>query len=200
MAKRISLNLAGWVAGLLLVAGLIGLGGPVVQVLFGRGAFDMNSVQATHHALVGYSLGLPALCCIRSLIPGFYAFEDAGTPVWIATVCLLVNIGSALLLMQEFLHVGLALAVSLAGWVNFLLLGWGMRRKMGSWFSWEKKIPVLALLSLCIGLGSWYTTSWGGFSVALIPLWALAYLYAAKLMRVKEADMILGVVNKLFKR
>ncbi len=181
-------------------AGLIGLGGPIVQVLFGRGAFDMHSVGATHLALVGYSLGLPALCCIRSLMPAFYAFEDAQTPVWIAVVCLLVNISSALLLMQEFLHVGLALAVSLAGWVNFLLLGLGMRRKMGSWFSWEKKIPVLLLLSLCIGLGSWYTSSWGGLSVALIPLWAIAYLYAAKLMRVKEADMILGVVNKLFKR
>ena len=177
-------------------AGLIGLGEPIVQVLFGRGAFDMGSVSATYLALVGYSLGLPALCCIRALIPGFYAFEDARTPVLIAAVCLLVNICTALLLMGDLQHMGLALAVSVAGWVNFLLLGIGMRRKMGSWFSWENKIPVLAFLSLLLGLGCWYTASWGGISVALVPVWAIAYLFAARLLKVREADMILDVVNR----
>ena len=178
-------------------AGLIGLGGPIVELLFGRGAFGMSSVSATYHALIGYSLGLPALCCIRSLIPGFYAFEDARTPVLIACVCLLVNISTAVLLMQEFAHVGLAVAVSVAAWTNFLLLGIGMGRKIGTWFGWDKSLPVLVCLSLLIGWGCWYTSVWGEIAVALIPVWAVLYIGGSKLFRVREAEMVIGILGKV---
>lgn len=174
-------------------AGLMGLGGPVVELLFKRGAFETSSVTATYLALLGYSPGLPALCCIRALIPGFYAFEDARSPVLIASVCLLVNLGTAVTLMQGLSYAGLALAVSVAGWVNVILLGIGMRRKMGSWFEWSPRLMILILLSLVIGLGCWYTSGWGEVSTALIPFWAVLYVLGCKLFRVREADMLLKI-------
>lgn len=104
-------------------AALMVLATPIIDVLFRRGAFGTVEVEETAHALVAFACGLPALMLVKSLTPGFYAREDTRTPVKIAVVSAALNIGMAALLMFPMRHVGIALAASLANWVNALLLG-----------------------------------------------------------------------------
>ena len=177
-------------------AGLIGLNLPMVDVLFGRGAFDGTAVQATASALSGYALGLPAFCAVRSLVSALYSLEDTRSPVWAAVVSLSLNLALGLSLMQIWAHVGLAVAVSLASWGNVLLLGRALNRHVGTWFRMQSSLIWMVALSIGLGLGCGWSASWGWLSLVTIPLWAGAYLAAAKMLRIPEADMILAVLGR----
>ena len=110
-------------------AALMVMAGPVIAVLFERGAFDAAASAASASALVAYAAGLPAFVLIKVLTPGFFARADTKTPVRIAIVCLLVNVGLNLALMIPLGHVGIALATTLAGWLNAALLVRGLYRR-----------------------------------------------------------------------
>jgi putative peptidoglycan lipid II flippase len=104
------------------MAGMIVLGKPIIQVFFQRGAFGPVSTVMTERALFYYTLGLWAFSVNRVLVSAFYAFQDTKTPVRIATMALLANVGFSLILMGPLKHGGLALATSLASTVQFFLL------------------------------------------------------------------------------
>ena len=110
-------------------AALLVLALPIVSVLFERGAFDAVASQATGFALMGYVVGLPAYVLIKVLTPGYFARKDTRTPVRIAIVAMVANLGLNLLLIWPLQHVGLALATALAAWLNVALLAGGLRRR-----------------------------------------------------------------------
>ncbi|WP_316862238.1 murein biosynthesis integral membrane protein MurJ [uncultured Cohaesibacter sp.] len=95
----------------------------VVQVLFQRGQFSGSDTHMTALALGAYALGLPAFVLNKVLSPGYFAREDTKTPMKFATIGMIVNVGAALLLFPFLHHIGIAIATTLAGWVNALLLG-----------------------------------------------------------------------------
>ncbi len=101
---------------------LVVLAHPILAVLFQRGAFGAADTAATAAALAAYALGLPAFVLIKVLAPAFFARQDTATPVKIALAAMAVNLILTLLLMQFLAHVGIALATSIAGWVNALTL------------------------------------------------------------------------------
>ena len=170
-------------------AGLIGLSQPLVQALFARGAFGAASSEATAAALVGYSVGLPAFSCVRPLVSAYYSLQDGRTPVIIASACLVCNAALGLWLMQHLAHVGLALAVSLASWLNVLLLGRFLRAD-ASWWAWRRDHAVMLLLSLLLGAGCYATSSWGLVSLLPIPLWAGGYFLLCRVLGMEEARLL----------
>ena len=97
---------------------LIALAGPVVVVLFERGAFSAADTAATAAALAIFSAGVPAFVLVKALSPGFYAREDTTTPVKIAGLCMVVNLLLNLILMGPLQHVGIATATVVASWLN----------------------------------------------------------------------------------
>jgi len=181
------------------MAGLIGLSEPMVQVLFVRGAFDAQAAQATAWALVGYGVGLPAFSLVRSLVSAYYALEDTRTPVTVASACLVLNLCLGLGLMQFIGHVGLALAVSAASWANIALLGFFLRRKLGPWLEASRDYLVMLALSAILGLGCGMTASWGWPSLLGIPVWAAGYVFAARLMGLKEAETFILAAGRRLK-
>lgn len=90
----------------------------LITVLYQHGAFTMDDVDATYRALTAYAFGLPAFVLVKVLAPGFFANEDTKTPFKIALVCVITNFTFNIILMQWFEHVGLAMATSIAGWLN----------------------------------------------------------------------------------
>jgi putative peptidoglycan lipid II flippase len=114
-------------------AALVVIAEPIIATMFERGAFGAAETAATYKALMAFALGLPAFILIKILAPIFYAHEDTKTPFKIATFCILVNLVFNLLLMWPLQHVGMALATSIAGWVNVALM-WHVLKKRG-WFA-----------------------------------------------------------------
>ena len=96
---------------------------PVMQVLFERGAFNANDTTASAYALAAFAIGLPAFVLVKVFSPGFFAREDTKTPMYFAGVGVAVNVILAFVLFQYLNHIGIALAVSIAGWVNAAMLG-----------------------------------------------------------------------------
>jgi putative peptidoglycan lipid II flippase len=110
-------------------AALIVLAEPFIAVLFQRGAFTAEDVTKTAAALTAFAIGLPALLLIKALTPGFYAREDTSTPVRIAVVTTLLNVVLSIVLMRIYAHVGIALAASIAAWINAVALAAVLRRR-----------------------------------------------------------------------
>ncbi|MFL6711902.1 MAG: murein biosynthesis integral membrane protein MurJ [Sulfurifustis sp.] len=109
-------------------AALVVLSGPMMATLFHFGKFDAVDVQMSAQALMAFSLGLVAFTVIRVLAPGFYARQDTKTPVKVGTIALIANIGFSVLLVFPLAHIGLALAISIAAFVNAALLYIRLRR------------------------------------------------------------------------
>ena len=111
--------------------GLIVLRQPILNLLFQRGAFTAHSAEMTAQALLYYSVGLAGFAGVRIIIPAFYSLQDTKTPVKIAFAALVANAVLGALLMHPLQHGGLALATSLAAGMNFALLVFLLRKKMG---------------------------------------------------------------------
>ena len=93
---------------------------PILTVLFQHGRFSMADARATAPALAAYAGGLPAFVLIKVVAPGFFARHDTRTPMVIGAITVAVNIvlTIALGLGTGLAHVGVAMATSIAGWVN----------------------------------------------------------------------------------
>ena len=102
---------------------------PIMSVLFGRGAFDAESVRLSAQALVAYAVGLPAYVAVRALAPGMFARGDTATPMKIGLLSVVLNLGLNLLFMAPLGHMGPALATSLASLFNAGALAFVLARR-----------------------------------------------------------------------
>ena len=177
-------------------AGLIGLSTPIIKLLFYRGAFNEYSVHATSLCLIAYGLGLPAFSLVRTLVSSFYALKDTKTPAIIASICLIVNLVSGVLLMKGLKYFGLALAVSISSWVNVLLLSYLLFKKIGQWIQIQKKLFIFNILSLFIYLSCLKLSSLNTLSILSIPLIGGLYLFICSQMGIEEAMFILRFLKK----
>jgi len=103
-------------------AALIVVAEPLMSVLFERGEFTAEAAVASADALVAFAIGLPAFVLVKVLTPGFFARQDTKTPVKIALVAMVTNVILNLALMGPLAHVGIALATTIAAWLNCGLL------------------------------------------------------------------------------
>jgi putative peptidoglycan lipid II flippase len=74
-------------------------------------------------------VGVPAFVLIRVLQPGFFSRKDTRTPTWFAAISLVINVALSLALFASLKHVGIALATSIAAWVNVALLATFLARR-----------------------------------------------------------------------
>lgn len=162
--------------------GLAVLAGPVLATLFGYGAFGAREIARTSECLWAYAPGLVALMAVKVLAPGFYARQDMRTPVRAAVLSLVCNTLLGLALIGPLRHAGLALATSLAGYLNALLLLHGLRqsgayRPEPGWWAFIARIGVasLAMVGVVGGIvwttGPWLAMAWparvGGLAVTI---------------------------------
>ena len=105
---------------------------PVMSALFGRGAFDAESVRLSSQCLAAYGVGLPAFVVVKVFGPAFFARGDTATPVKVSIGIILLNFALNLLFMAPLRHMGPALASSVAATLNVAVLGWLLRRA-GHW-------------------------------------------------------------------
>ena len=100
--------------------GLLAL--PMLTTLFQYGEFSSHDAGMAARSLLAYSIGLPAFLLIKILAPGFYSRQDTRTPVRIAIIAMLTNMVLNVALVFPLAHAGLALATSLAAFLNAGLL------------------------------------------------------------------------------
>lgn len=132
---------------------LIVLREPMLALLFERGAFSPDATRLTADALLAYAVGLSGLAMVKVTAPAFYAMKDTRTPVRIAILCLVINMGLNVVLMFPLKHVGLALATSLTGFLNAALLWRALRAKIGITVSREVFVTLLKAIVASLIMG-----------------------------------------------
>lgn len=114
---------------------LLLLAEPILITLFQYGALTPKDVNMASLSLRAYSIGLLAFMLIKVLAPGFYARQDLKTPVIIGIKAMVANMVLNVLFVLPLMyfwsvgHVGLALATSVAAYLNAVLLLRGLLHK-----------------------------------------------------------------------
>jgi putative peptidoglycan lipid II flippase len=113
--------------------GLIILAKPVVNLLFGHGAFAANrdAVHRTTWVVIFYSLGIPAYSLLFTTTRAFYALKDTVTPTRVAMGALGINLALNLTLVWVFREGGLALATAISATLQLAVLLFLLRRRVG---------------------------------------------------------------------
>jgi len=132
------------------VFGIFLLAEPIIATLFEHGKFSHAATVATAQALQAYGVGLIAFCWVRVLSTACYAGKDAKSPMNFAVIGVAANIVLAIFLMQPLAHIGLALATSLAAFVNVGLLFYHVRKTQGAIFDRSSLMRIFRALLACL--------------------------------------------------
>ncbi|NQT28119.1 MAG: murein biosynthesis integral membrane protein MurJ [Candidatus Omnitrophica bacterium] len=125
----------------------------IIDVIFTRGKFDINSLNMTASVLFFYSFGLFFFCGIKLLVNSFYALKDTAFPAKTATISLVINIILSAALMYPLKIGGVALGSSLAAAFNFGLLYYWLIRRIGKIDFQNTKTQFLKILFLSVTIG-----------------------------------------------
>src|SRR6267142_1611005 len=126
---------------------------PILAALFERGAFGPADTAATAAALAAYAVGLPAFVLVKVLAPGFFAKQDTATPVKIAVAAMATNLVLTLALMQFWAHVGVAIALSAAGWLHAVSLLWLLVQRGHFRFDGRARRNLPRVVAAALGMG-----------------------------------------------
>ena len=132
---------------------------PIVQVIYERGAFDLEAAELVTGVLVAYGLGMFVYLARDILVRVYYALGDARTPFRIS----LVNIGLNALLDYFFIRwfgaPGLVLATVGVNVASMLTMAILLDHKLNGvpWIGWGRPILLLTGLSGVTGIAAWGT-------------------------------------------
>jgi putative peptidoglycan lipid II flippase len=204
--------------------GLIVLSEPIISLLFQRGEFTPFDTDMTAWALTGYAIGLAGYASIKVLSPGFFALEDGKTPMLVSLASIVIHVPASFLLMQllstvgvtperpnGYGHVGVALATTVVSIANFMALMLLMRRRIKRINGGEimTSLAKTAAASAVMSAAAYfvYHSVKGIFPHkvlltqmfdAFVPIGAavVAFVIAAKLLRINEMEKIFGIFSK----
>ena len=196
------------------MVGFILLRYAIIGLIFEHGKFTADDTSRTAWALLFLLLGLYVYAGRDTLTRVFYAYHDMRTPVKISVATVVVNIGLSYLFMQ-FLGVGgLALGTTVALTMNFFVLLYLLRRKIGpmglrklsgslgkvSAASAAMGVVIWAVdLGVARGLGQ--TTTGNALRVVVGLLAGVGtYLVAARLLKSPELAEIKDMLRAVLKR
>jgi putative peptidoglycan lipid II flippase len=140
--------------------GLFLLAGPIISTLFQRHAFTAEDVLMSQQSLMALSVGLIGFISIKVLVSAFYARQDTKFPVKIAFVSIFSNVMFILLFIGPLKHAGLALASSLASFINVGILLYTLIRR-GHYqpqLGWFKYTLQLLMATSFMGLFIYFVT------------------------------------------
>jgi putative peptidoglycan lipid II flippase len=101
--------------------------------------------------------------------------------------------------MQSMAHVGLALAVSVSGAANALLLGRLLARRTGKAPIQLRPLLLSTALSLVVGLLAWASSLVPWLWIAAAPILAVSYLFTARALRMEEASLVFEMFRRRLK-
>jgi putative peptidoglycan lipid II flippase len=197
--------------------GLVLLAGPIVSVLYERGAFDAHDRLQTAAALRAYGYGLLCYAWLKVLQPAFYAIEKRWLPMMVSIFALVLNLAFNwfFVFVMRWGHESLALTTSISATVNFLILFIAMRKFAGDigtadLLSLMIKLAVAgaAMAAVCLAANRFFFMDpahlpfWlraGGLMVT-VGVAALVYFAAARLLKVAEARDALEMITRRLRR
>lgn len=197
--------------------GLAVLATPVIRFMyeFDSGAFTAEDTAQTAYALVYYCIGVFAYAAIHTLSRAFYSLKNTKTPVYVAVLSIVANVALSIFLVDYMQQAGLALAYSLAGIFNMVVLVVLLSRLVGDIGAWDllKSSILTTIISLVMGGVVWYTNS---FLEGIVPMEVkmfqlvplvisivvgiLVFAFLSVKLKMPEAQQVWGIIERRLKR
>ena len=194
--------------------GLMILREPIIRMLFQHGQFVAESTRLTARPLLYYAAGLPALACVKLVVPAFYSARDTKTPVIVAIISFALNIFFNVLFLnfffKRFQNGGPALATVLATLFDFFTLFFIFRLRYGALGTIEifRSISKITLCSAIMGVGCFignyyarYTLQSAFFTqlmvfIGLIGGATILYIGLTWIFRCPEIEEVYGIAMR----
>jgi len=195
--------------------GLIALREPLIQLLFQQGKFTSSDTAATCLVLISYCFGIFAYSGIQLLNRVFYSLQDTITPVVVGIVSIVINIVFSLVLIGPMQGRGLALAYTLAGIVNLLVLIGILKWRLISIDAFKifTSFVIAGAASGVMYLAVTFLNNYLKTTLTLAPklneliilisgigLGVLVYGFIILLFKQEEAQLILGLIKRRIPR
>lgn len=120
---------------------------PIVRLFLGTGKFDWQDTLTTALTLGFFALSIAAQSLVHLLARAFYALHNTKTPVYTGLISVATNVIFAIIFVKTSLGIaGLALATSLANFINAGLLMFFLDRKVARFDRQKVLIPFFKLL------------------------------------------------------
>ncbi|QTM69215.1 murein biosynthesis integral membrane protein MurJ [Buchnera aphidicola (Hormaphis cornu)] len=160
---------------------------PIIIVLFQYGNFSDTDTLMTQEALLAYSLGLIAILLVKVLSAAFYSRKDIKTPMKISVYVILLTQLLNIFLINFLQHVGLALSISLAAWMNVVFLFYYLYKKnifkpQPGWYKFFIKVVLSILVMVLVLLGM----------LIIMPAWDLGSM-SYRILRLAVVFIITGI-------
>ena len=180
----------------------------VVQLIYMRGNFTMESVAMTGSVLLFYLMGVPAFGFRDFLNRTFHAIQDTKTPFRVACLVVALNITLNLILRKYLGARGLALATSISSYVGMIAMLILLRRQLGR-LGLTQILPemvklilsALAAAAVCFTMAQALPTAGNTLQVfgrlaAVTAVSFITYLVACLLLRVKALGQFTGMLRR----
>jgi putative peptidoglycan lipid II flippase len=196
-------------------AGLIILSRPIIALIYQYGRFTPTDTKNTADALAYYAIGLAAYSIVRVLAPSFYALRDTRIPMMASLFSIVINYAVSKITV-DYLgigHIGLALSMSAVSIVNFAILFFFMRRKLGR-IEGGRLLSTFAkvmLASTAMGAVCWLVSSQIEINLGMDRLFArlvnvgvsvavgiAVFCLGARLLKVDELTQLTGALARRF--
>ena len=198
---------------------MVALAGPIVALVYERGAFDAGAALLVGGLLMAYGVGMPAYLARDVLVRVFYALGDGTTPFRFSVAGIGLNVVFDWLLVGgptpwglqlpalNFGAPGLVLATVAVNVLTCLALLLALRQRLGGLplLAWARDTALLLGASLLAGLVAWALASFVAWPADFFGrLWQTAisgaaglllYTAVAGALRVPEAQQVIGQVT-----
>jgi putative peptidoglycan lipid II flippase len=200
-------------------AGLILLRAQIIRLILGVSKFTWADTQLAAATLGVFALSLVAQATIPVMARSFYAFKNTKTPLFASLAAAILNIGLALLFAYMFGYqygvVGLALAFSIASYIQAIILFILLRKKIGTVDGKNMMISVLkiaaaTLLMAAAIYGTLYlVASWVNMerfagiltqTLAAIAIGIAIYFLFALIFKCPEIKVVRKIINGYIKK
>lgn len=197
-------------------AGLIFLSLPINALLFHYGRFEYADTVNTAKASIMYCIGIFAFTGIKILTQVFYSINRPATAVKISVFSMILNIILCILLMFPLKYLGLALAASITGIIQFFILYYYTWAYIGNLKTLDliifslKVIVISFIMGICVLLFSnflseQFNTIYSRTINAIIVLISIIlgifiYFLLIKFFKIYNTDIIFRIfINKIKK-
>jgi len=187
-------------------------GGIIISVLFQHGSFMPSDTLNAAAALAYYSIGLLAFAAVRITVPVFYAFKETGKPIIVSLISVALNIFLCYTFKDSLGYRGLALAASLSGFLNILILLILLKHRLPQINLARQLLPlgriIMANLILALGIYLYSNYIAGNITEEALPLrimhlavilagGAALYLASARLLMVEQISGLKEIFRRI---
>ncbi|MBO6727213.1 MAG: murein biosynthesis integral membrane protein MurJ [Rhizobiaceae bacterium] len=182
--------------------GFMVMPGPIVNVLYERGAFTAETTALTAAALAAFAAGLPAYVLIKVFQPAYFARLDMRTPMWFSAISVAVNIAASLALFPLYGHVAIAAATSISAWVNTALLAgtlWWLGDFKPSAVT-TRRVALLLVANAAMGAVIWgllqLAAPWVGHALIAVRVLAVMGVISAAAIVYFAIAIAIGAIDR----